>query len=295
MKTTGKSAFTLLEMLVVIGIIGVLMGVIISQFGGATESAKAAKCETNMKNLVTAIHACIDDDGNFPPAGSFIWEYPDGQDFEMQKHKRVAWIAGSERSNAGTAPFVEVPFNGDENSVRHALTNGAAGAMWKAMGSDRISYQCPIHAEAVRKETGRMPGWSYAMNREFGCEDPSKNRKWWGKGKDSISNASKLLMFAELQGADINESGYDSITANVKAGGSKANAILEYDKSETIGFNHKIGKRGYTGHVAFADGHVEKLTYPKSGSGITLQVLTKALCLGHEISFDGKGYQDVEQ
>ena len=52
-------------MLVVIGIIGILMGVALTQFGGSTESAKAAKCESNMKNLVTAAHTCAlqQDDG----------------------------------------------------------------------------------------------------------------------------------------------------------------------------------------------------------------------------------------
>ena len=307
MKTKANSAFTLLEMLVVVGIIGVLMGVIISQFGGATESAKAAKCEANIRNLVTAMHSCAmsDPDGNFPPAGSFIWEYPDGKNYELVGHKRVAWIAGAEKGrnmnhrHGGTdpMPFSAVAFNGDDESVRHALTNGAAGAMWKAMAGSRAAYQCPVHADAVRKETGRMPGWSFAMNRDFGCEDASKKKKWWGKTKDSISNASKLLMFAELQGADFEQSGYDSINAKsyVKGGVPLGDAILEYKNGETIGFNHKTSKRGISGHVAFADGHVERLFYPRAGSGISLKDLTEALCLGHEISFDGKGYTDLQK
>ena len=102
MKTTGKSAFTLLEMLVVIGIIGVLMGVIITQFGGATESAKAAQCETNMKNLVTAAHSCAlsQQDGFFPPASSFWYEQPNHKTFKMTYPRRIGWISGSERNDA---------------------------------------------------------------------------------------------------------------------------------------------------------------------------------------------------
>lgn len=301
MKITGKSAFTLLEMLVVIGIIGVLMGVIISQFGGATESAKAAKCETNMRSLVTAAHTCATEgNGEFPPASSFSYFVPDEQHGDVAYHHRIGWIACSppnpRRATDNPISFSPILFNtASDKDARDALTNGYRGVMWKAMGTSREAYQCPIHAEAVRKERGHMPGWSYIMNQDFGYDRGGKHT-WWAKTKDSLPNASRLLMFAELQGVDINESGYDKIDAKkfLNAGGELADARLDYTK-ETIGFNHKVGKRGYSGHVAFADGHVERLAYPRSGSGMSLADLTKALCAGHEISFDGKGYTDLQK
>ena len=305
MKITSKSAFTLLEMLVVIGIIGVLMGVIVSQFGGATESAKAAKCETNMRSLVTAAHTCATDgDGHFPPASSFSYMVANEKTGGIEYHNyRVGWISGSEtRPAVSQQPisFQIIPFNADEdlkgrNGVHYALTNGYRGAMWRAMGASRTAYQCPVHAEAVRKQIGHMPGWSYVMNVDFG-HDTGKH-KWMAKNKGDMSNASRLLMFAELQGADIDERGYDKIDARkyLRANGEQADAVLDYTK-ENIGFNHKTSKRGVSGHVAFADGHVERLFYPRSGAGISLQKLTEALCKGHEISYDGKnGYTDLQQ
>ena len=303
MKTTGKSAFTLLELIVVVGIIGILMGVALSQFGGSTESAKAAKCETNMRNLVTAAHTCAleQQDGYFPPAGSFSYQYVNHKKAEVEYHNyRVGWISGSEyRPGVSQNPigWQPIPFNADELILRHALTNGNRGAMWTAMSGNRTSYQCPVHAEAARKLIGHMPGWSYAMNRDFGYEDSSNKDhkyKFWGKTKD-VANASKILMFAELQGADFKAPGYEDIDAKrfLKAGVPEADAVLDYER-ENIGFNHKIGKRGITAHVAFTDGHVEKLFYPKS-SGLSLLKLTEALCKGHEISYDGKGYTDLSQ
>ena len=291
-------------MLVVIGIIGILMGVALTQFGGSTESAKAAKCESNMKNLVTAAHTCAlqQDDGFFPPAGSFSYPVVDIKKSEIVYHNyRVGWISGSEYRPGVSQHAIgwqAIPFNADELSIRHALTNGNRGAMWKALSGSRASYLCPVHSEAARKLIGHMPGWSYAMNQDFGYEDTAdKNHKerFWGKKKDE-ANSSRLLMFAELQGADIKAPGYEEIKAAsyLKAGVPLADAILDY-KKENIGFNHKIGKRGFTGHVAFTDGHVEKLFYPKSSGGISLQKLTEALCLGHEISYDGKGYKDLNQ
>ena len=312
MKITGKSAFTLLEMLVVIGIIGVLMGVIISQFGGATESAKAVQCETNMKNLVTAIHACAleNTDGHIPAAESFWWQDVNHKNLKWTYPRRIGWISGSEKNSPGNASKVTyqpVSFNDSKDTVFYALTNGASGAMWKAMKADRSSYQCPVHAEAVRKATGTPPGWSYAMNQVFGYQDDKRNGTWWGqshqssvviKRKDYKSerhcSPEKVLMFAELQCADINEPGYDRIDASkfLKASGEMGDPVLKYSDGETIGFNHKVGKRGYSGHVAFADGHVERLAYPRSGSGLSLKDLTEKLCRGHEITYDGKGYAD---
>ena len=312
MKTTDKSAFTLLEMLVVIGIIGVLMGVIVSQFGGATESAKAAKCETNMKGLVTAAQACAleDQDGFFPVAGSFSYERVDHKTIKMKYPRRVAWISGSEKNGGGETrlSFQPIAFNsGSKTDILYALTNGVRGRMWKAMKENRSAYQCPIHFEAVRKATGTPPGWSYVMNCEFGREDTKRNGSFWGQTQTSISiprkdykssrtcHAEKVLMFAELQGADVNEPGCDPIQAAsyLKASGRQADGMLEYDKGECIGFNHKTSKRGYSGHVAFADGHVERLAYPKSGSGLSIKDLTEKLCRGHELTFDGKGYADL--
>ena len=306
MKTTGKSAFTLLEMLVVIGIIGVLMGVIISQFGGATESAKAAQCGTNMKNLVTAAQACAleQQDGFYPAAGSFCYERVDHKSVKIKYPRRIAWISGSEGNGGGDSKlsFQPIPFNSSsKEDILRALTNGVNGSMWKAMKGNRTAYQCPVHSEAVRKAIGTPPGWSYVMNCEFGREGSSKTGDFFGQTQTSISiggrscNAEKVLMFAELQGADVNEPGCDPIQADsyIKASGRQADGMLEYDKGESIGFNHKTTKRGYSGHVAFADGHVERLAYPKSGSGLSINDLTRKLCRGHEITFDGKGYADL--
>lgn len=300
----------MLEMLVVIGIIGILMGVVLTQFGGSTESAKAAKCATNMHNLVMAAHACAleQQDGYFPAASSFSYSYADHKDLKLKYNHRIGWIAGSETRRNGTespVAFQAIPFNVDKGSsgknsiALRALQNGA---LWKAMGSNRSAYQCPVHAEAARKANGALPGWSYAMNREFGYDKPDNDdRKWWGQTKTSISiggktrSPDKVLMFAELQGADIKMRGYDSIEASpfLKGGAPYADGRLDYDQ-EDIGFNHQASTKGYSANIAFADGHVDKLLYPRSGSGISVRKLTEALCRGHEITFSNGGYTDQQ-
>src|SRR5574344_2310176 len=71
MKRIFQSGFTLVELLIVIAIIATLAGVLLSQYGGVTESARATKCKSNLRNLAQAVQAYGMATGYYPPAGSF--------------------------------------------------------------------------------------------------------------------------------------------------------------------------------------------------------------------------------
>ncbi len=308
MKTKTQLGFTLIEMIVVLAIIGTLLGIVISQFGGATESAKAAQCEANLKNIATAAHTCAQaqKDGFFPPAGSFWYiEYSHKGKGGVSYPRRIGWISGSEPNDGGKINQSSIPYYDErdpksQGSAFYAITNGARGEMWRELKSQNV-YMCPIHAAAVRDKTGKYPGWSYVMNRDFGMKDHGGGG-WFGQTLSSISieghsrDHSKVLMFAELQGIDITkkDGDYSPVRANLRPGMDEADAILDYKKNESIGFNHKVDKRKVCGHVAFADCHVEKFNCPKSSSSLNREDLTKKLCRGHEISSDGQGkYTDL--
>ncbi len=67
----ARAAFTLIEMLVVIAIIGVLVGLLLPAISAARESARRAKCLSNERNLVLGILGYLNDNQVFPPAGKF--------------------------------------------------------------------------------------------------------------------------------------------------------------------------------------------------------------------------------
>ena len=305
-----RAGFTLLELLVVIGIIGILAGVMLSTFGGASDSAKAAKCMTNMRNLAVACYnyASANEDGVFPAAGSY--EY-----FSLQYiHQRMGWIGWLNRSGGygskNTKTHVQAswrPYSvyaqGNKKSTDdawYALTNGT---IWAYAGRVSDTYVCPVHVNACRKKK-LVPTWSYVMNSLFGYDrKKDKTNSWWAQKLSSIKSLNgvplggdRVLLFAELPFAEIpTKSGAIQHSVKLEGSSDEFDCTLQYDDGsasspESIGFNHPNGKR-YAAHVAFADGHVSKLTLPPDASASDIKDLTTWLCQGDDISFNGVKYE----
>jgi prepilin-type N-terminal cleavage/methylation domain-containing protein/prepilin-type processing-associated H-X9-DG protein len=144
-----KSGFTLIEMLVVIGIIALLAAIMFPVFGRVRENGRRATCSNNMRQLGLAFTQYMTDNGGrFPYAAPYqSWARPD------------SWVSG------GTG---DVPTNGKnlvtyskpDKSFNYVDGNEAypeKGAIYSYV-REASTYVCPSDTDGNKKRL------SYSMN-----------------------------------------------------------------------------------------------------------------------------------
>jgi len=88
-KPRSTGAFTLLELLVVIGIIGILAGLLLPVLSRAQEKARQTKCLSNFKQLGMAFHLYLEESREFFPAPASKTAYgPLPEDWIHWQHNR---------------------------------------------------------------------------------------------------------------------------------------------------------------------------------------------------------------
>jgi prepilin-type N-terminal cleavage/methylation domain-containing protein/prepilin-type processing-associated H-X9-DG protein len=81
---TGRArrAFSLIELLVVIGIIGLLLGLLLPAMARAREQAKTLVCLSNLRQIGQAIYSYASDNRGLLPAWSAVHFYPDDPPYQ---------------------------------------------------------------------------------------------------------------------------------------------------------------------------------------------------------------------
>ena len=295
-----RKAFTLVELLVVVGILGVLMAVLVGNFFGGRESARAARCLANMKNLGNACQSYGATEDRYPRAGSCemitIKRAGSSRTDHAYYSECPGWISwdsrgnypGGSRKSSANNPLVGL-YSTDQDAVKHALTNGT---VWAYVARNEQNYVCPSHAKAMSGTT--PPHWSYLMSNMFYGNVDKVQRSRGGIGYQNLPRADRYLLFSEvpfMKYSSWNPSGSGASTAT--------DAVLQYKNGETIGANHVNGKNLYA-HVCFADGHTEKIKIPYTGTPDhpkadeqQLKSLTTWLCEGTDFTYNGSRYEKI--
>ncbi len=128
-KHLYRGAFTLIELLISIAIIGILVALVVPAVQAAREAAACAQCRNNYKQLGLAIHQCSDANGRLPPMSA-----PTGNsslDFAAPPYRGAVgftifhWLLpyiGQETLYEQTARSVLTPISGAPGNAVYAIT-----------------------------------------------------------------------------------------------------------------------------------------------------------------------------
>jgi prepilin-type N-terminal cleavage/methylation domain-containing protein len=128
---TGRGAFTLVELLVVIGIIAILIAVLMPALSRARDQARGVQCSSNMRTLMLAGLMFAQDH-----KGQLFGNWADYQNTDEDKRD---WLAG------GTFDWNQAP---------------QAGTLYRYIKSD-ATYLCPSRDQ----EAGRSMGGTYTNSK----------------------------------------------------------------------------------------------------------------------------------
>lgn len=143
-RSPRRSAFTLLELLVVITIIAILSGILLSVFSSVQARASQAKCASNLKQLGTAFIAFAGDHDNQLPGTYDTRDKAIGNDALFYQS---SWLSGSNDKK-------------DETGVNLAPR---AGTIWPYVNNEKV-YRCPaLRFNAVGDKKGSNGKFDYAF------------------------------------------------------------------------------------------------------------------------------------
>jgi prepilin-type N-terminal cleavage/methylation domain-containing protein/prepilin-type processing-associated H-X9-DG protein len=237
----GRKGFTLIELLVVIAIVAILAAILFPVFAKARAAAMASDCESNMKQIGTALRMYAQDNHDM---------YPTNRN-----------ASGATAANVNLSNPTTVGGNGQpsrfENGVgwvecirpyMEAITKDSAGAMRCKTASDAItctnaSVSYSFNGTLIEQPEGVVKVSANLM----ACREMDK------------------LVGSTLRPANTGTGSGDTQTNPFLVTGQDGSAPYTALTNKTNGKRHGIGS-----HILFADGHVKRFSpdyFPTAGSG----------------------------
>lgn len=236
----ARRAFTLVELLVVIGIIAVLISLLLPALGKAKDSSKTLTCQSNIRQQLLAQHAyAADNKGKF---AAHIEPWPDCVFWGPFKPGGLYYLEGYDRSNLNTAMFGNKYLNSPTVMICPRLTHYAD---FEGMGYYADPYT----------QSGGVGGWGSTTDYRM------SPYAWYAGWRPVVSRASPTIYSTLKPSMVVGESQWPMTSREAKSTAAMV-AHLMYEEAWP---NHGgVGPNWYASRhpvtempVGYGDGHVE--------------------------------------
>ena len=222
-NSVKRLAFTLVELLVVIGIIALLISILLPALSRAREQANGVACLSNLRQIAIALHLYADQNRDRFPAPAWIGDPQPDDWIYWQKNRDPK--EGSLVPNLGgyTAKVLRCP--SDEVDLHHQTSGSSTDPVDKYLFSYTVNESICNHFNRVNKKRLLV--------------------------RSQIRHSSNKILVLDESSTTIDDGCWFSVGGSVSNG---ANVLsIRHDKRSENSSDLNAGR----GNAAFADGHAE--------------------------------------